>query len=602
MMNKSRHLWLSIAVLSTSLNAAELEDTLVTASRIASHPVQTPAAISILNRSQIETSPAQTLPELLGSLPGLQWSQNGGMGKVSSLFMRGGNSDHVLVLIDGVRLGSATLGRTELAHIPLSQIERIEVVRGARSGLYGADAMGGVVQIFTRSGQSGAQLHLGIGSNKFGELNANLQGSNKNTEYALNFGMLETEGYNNCRGSLSGGCFTLEPDKDAYRNRSVSARLKHRINADLSLGIQALRIEGESEYDSSFQNESDFLQQSLALDALWQINDDWQTELKLAQSRDESDDTGHSMGHSIFKTKTTQLHWQTLWQPTEAHSFNLGYEYQKDEVNSNTDFSVNSRDNQGFYAQYGYLGQDWQIQAALRLDDNQQFGTHSTQHLGINYNLVEHLQAFVSYGTAFKAPSFNNLYYPNYGNPNLKPEELSSIEFGLRGQHSKGQWALTLFNHDIDQLISGFYDASSQSFLAKNIKTARVYGLEAESQHGWGQWQWDNSFSLQSGEDRDTQKRLPLRANWTLSSSLAYQWQAWRFVSQVQAQGKRYADASNSTALSAYAIVNLKADYRWSKQLGLSLKLNNAFDKDYETTAFYPMPGRNWYLSLDYRF
>ncbi len=602
-MLQPRYLWLSLSLSSIAVFAGDqLDEQIITASRINSHPIQTPAAISVLDRSEIEASHAQSLPELLGQLPGLQWTQNGGQGKVSSLFMRGGNSDHVLILVDGVRLGSVSLGRTELSHLSLAQIERIEVVRGPRSGLYGADAMGGVIQIFTRSGKSGGQLQLGLGSYNTSELNASLQAGNQQTEYALGIGFLESEGYNNCEGSLSGGCFTIEPDKDAYRKQHFNARIKHKVNQDLSVGAQWLRVQGESEYDSSFQNQGDFVQQSVSLDALWQINEDWQTQIKLSQSDDETDDSGHDMGHSIFNTQSRQLHWQTLWQPSEEHSFNLGYDYQKDEIDSNTDFTQTSRDNHGIYGQYGYMGEQWQMQAALRFDDNQQFGSHHTQHIGLNYLFSPTLQGFISYGTAFKAPSFNNLYYPNYGNPNLKPEELEGIEIGLRGQQANGQWALSLFHNQVDELISGFYDASSQSFLAQNIKRAKITGIEFESQQRFGQWQWDNSLSWQQADDRDSDTRLPLRANWTLSSTLAYQWQQWRLSGQVKAQGNRYVDASNSKLLSSYGIVNLKAGYQWTKQLRLSLKLNNALDKAYETTDFYPMPGRNWHLGLDYRF
>jgi vitamin B12 transporter len=267
-LNKSLRLTSLVFILYPFSSTAEntLPELVVTATRTAQTVDESLASVTVISREEIDNSQALTLPEILRGVPGLDISSNGGLGKTTSVFMRGTESDHVLVLVDGLKIGSATLGNVALEHLPLSQIERIEIVRGPRSSLYGSEAIGGVIQIFTRQGK-GIQASVGMGDDRTYQVTAGLSGATKENWYSLYADHLQTEGFNDCQGNTSGGCFTIEPDDDGYDNTSFSAKLGHRFGDSVTIEAHAMQAQGHTEYDSSFDNEADFVQQVLGLKA-----------------------------------------------------------------------------------------------------------------------------------------------------------------------------------------------------------------------------------------------------------------------------------------------------------------------------------------------
>lgn len=580
-----------------------LPKVVVTATRTAKTVNDSLASVTVIRRDEIERSQALTLPDILRGVPGVDIANNGGLGKPSSVFMRGTESDHVLVLIDGIKVGSATLGRFSFEHLPLSQIERVEIVRGPRSSLYGSEAIGGVIQIFTRKGKSkkpSVTISGGIGADNTYQFNAGVSGATKESWYSLFANRIQTDGFNDCQGSNSGGCFTIEPDEDGYENTSYHLRLGQRLGEKISMEAYALRTEGHTEYDSSYDNEADFVQQVLGMKGDYVVNDNWLINLNMGQSLDKTDNFGHST-KSYFHTTRKTGSFQNNFFFSKRDTLTVGLDLQKDEVDSSTAFTIDSLDNKGIFAEYQTRSgrTDWIV--GFRKDDNEQFGKHKTGNIGLGYALSQRTRFIANYGTAFKAPSFNELYFPNFGNPNLVPEESESIEFGLMGTQLYYKWSLTAYRTHIDQLIATQFDAETGNYFADNINQAAINGIEGDLNWQKGGWTFKTKLSWLKAENEETGKLLPRRAQKTLNVALGERRGAMKTEISVLAQSHRYDDAANNHRLGGYSIVNLTHEYHFGKHFALRARLENVFDKEYQTARFYNTYGRFWFLSLRYQ-
>jgi vitamin B12 transporter len=351
---------LSAASLLFCLPPAQADESLapvvVTATRTERPVEDTPA--SVTEREEIERRQAQSVQDLLRGVPGLSISNDGGLGKTTSLFMRGTESDHLLVLIDGVRAGSATTGAMAFQDLPVDQIERIEIVRGPRSSLYGSEAIGGVIQIFTRKGGAGLKpyLSVGAGSHSMYKVTGGLSGGDERGFYSLNGSRLETRGFNACDGrsaTLFGGCFTDEPDDDGYRNTSGSAKAGYRFDNGLAVEGNFWQAEGDNKYDGSFQNRSTFVQQTLGGRLRYAPTDFWTTSLRAGRTLDESDNYLRRQFVSAFNTQRVSTTWQNDFTLAEGHLLALGLDYYNDQVSSTEHYAVTSRDDKAGFLQYG---------------------------------------------------------------------------------------------------------------------------------------------------------------------------------------------------------------------------------------------------------
>jgi len=471
----------------------DLEQQVVTATRTAQTAQQSLAAVTVLDRERIERSQAASLPELLKQVPGVSLANNGGPGKSTALFMRGTESDHVLVMIDGIKIGSVSAGGAALQDLPLELIERIEVVRGPRSSLYGSEAIGGVIQIFTRKGQGqGVKpfFSAGYGTHDTYTGSAGVSGGDGRGWYSLGVSGSDTDGINVKSAGTSG----YENDADGYRNLSATLAAGYRFDNGLELDANLLQAKSHNDYDSvnsrrtsGFGANADGESKVFGTRARFSPLEPWRVTLQAGRSEDKSDAYQDGRFSSRFDSRRDSLAWQNDIDIAAGHTLTVGADYQRDEINGTTAYAEDSRDNFGRFVQYlGEAGRhDWQL--SLRRDDNEQFGLHDTGNIGYGYALTDWLRATVSYGTAFKAPTFNELYFPDYGNPALDAETSRSLEAGLAGQHGWGHWAVNAYRTVVDDLIA--YDASISA--PANVQEARIRGVELVLGSQLLGWDWN---------------------------------------------------------------------------------------------------------------
>ena len=581
-------------------NATQQEPIIVTATRTAQTADETLASVTVITRDQIDHSQAQSVQDLLVGVPGLEISNSGGPGKATSVFLRGTNSDHVLVLIDGVKVGSATLGTTAFENIPVAQIDRIEIVRGPRSSLYGSEAIGGVIQIFTRHGGGPLTPYfsLGGGTYKTYQGAAGVSGGDDHGWFSANLSGINTSGFNACNGP--GGCFTVEPDKDGYRNVSGALRAGYRFDNGADVDAHWLRAKGFNKYDGSFSNEAQPVQDVLGGRVGFSPTAPWRVSLAAGRSRDNSDDFLNGAFVDRFNTRRDSVSLQNDINFASAHLVTLGLDYQNDHIDSTTTYTVTSRDDKGIFVQYqGTFGMQ-DLQASLRRDANAQFGGYTTGGLAWGHTFSNQLRLTSSYGTAFKAPTFNELYYPGFGNPALKPEDSQSAELGLSGKYGLGHWSVNVYQTDINRLIG--FDAN---FNPVNIDSARLRGLEAVVATRFLGCELNTNLTLLDPENRSDGANhsniLPRRAKQQLRIDLDRSLGRYRFGTTLFAAGKRYDDLANTQPLAGYATVDLRAEYAFTPDWSLQTRVGNLFDRNYETAAFFNQAGRALYVTLRYQ-
>lgn len=584
--------------------ATDLDGVVVTATRTARTQDATLAAMTVIDREEIQRLQPASLPELLRKVPGASIANNGGAGKESSLFLRGTESDHVLVLVDGLKVGSATSGKAALQDIPVEQIERIEVVRGPFSSLYGSEAIGGVIQIFTRRPQVAfsPSFSVGAGTESTYKATAGVEGRGDKGWYALNVAHDTTDGINACVSPT--GCFGYDPDRDGYTNNSVSAQGGYAFGDAWNVDLRALRAEGENEYDGSIYagNEAKTVQQTGGARVRYRAGDLATFTLNLGQSEDKSRQFNDGVYLSLFRTDRDQGGLQADFN-FGGGTLTTGFDWVRDEVDSDTLYAVTERINRAEFAQWqqGFGGHS--LQASVRRDDNSQFGGKTTGSALWGWDFTEALRLTASYGTAFKAPTFNELYFPFYGNPALTPETSRSAELGLRGKHGWGEWSLNAFQTDVDDLI-GTYCTPTWECYAINIDEARIEGAElgvSTQLAGWdlrGSAAWIDPRNRSTGSNHDN--ILPRRARETARLDADRSFGAFNVGASVTAAGERYDNLANTHRLGGYATTDLRAGYAFNPAWRVNLSVNNVFDKQYETAAFYAQPGRTWMLTLRY--
>ena len=596
----------------TMLPAAAHADTsdsgeiVVTATRLPQLLNQTIADTTVLNEQEIRNSGAPDVATLLRSLAGVEVAQTGGLGEQARIFMRGTNSDQVLILLDGVRINSATLGTTAIEHIMLDSLERIEVVRGNVSSLYGSEAIGGVIQLFTKHGSGTPTLNAsaGMGNHNTQRIATGFSGEANDTSFSVNAGRVRTDGVSAMNPLLMP---KANPNNNGYDNDTLDAQIKHALSADHALSASVFSTRGNISYDSAFGLPTDLNDTVENLEKFSLASDDqlgamWHSQVRLAQGIDDSHTYKNGAEVSRYQTQSNQLAWQNNLMVADGQQLSLSAEYLAQAVTSTVLFSQTSRTVNS--ALGGYTGEfgAQQIQLNVRQDNYSDFGTANTGLLGYGLSFADRWRATASVSNAFKAPTFDDMYWPlqfgYQGNPNLKPERSQNKEVGLHYAANDQRVEAVYFDNRISDLI--VYQFPSMV----NINQAQITGQEFSYAGDFGDNHLNANATFQNPRDAATGLVLAHRAKEFGSLAAAHDFADWNLGAEVRYSGARQ-DTNQVTyaavTLPSYSLLNLTARYNIDKHLKLSTRVDNLFNRSYSEMYGYNTLGRTWYAGLNYQ-
>lgn len=599
-------------------NTPALEVVVITPTRSASPLHQVVNDVTVIDETALRQAAGQTLPEILARQTGVVLTSNGGAGQPTSLFLRGTNTNQTVVLVDGVRVASAVTGGSPLHLLPPEQIERIEIVRGPVSGIYGADAIGGVIQIFTKQYGKGLSASAGFGSDGQQVYRLSAVGTiGERTRYALTLAQRETEGFSATTRSNS---YSHHPDKDGSRSQSLSLALQHQFDGGHEIGLRALQIHSNTQYDAATGNQFDdrnhTRQSTLSTWFTSRLSDEWQATLTYADSRDWYDSRsrspdwvrgGFALSNNQFGShdqRWTWLHQLTLGQA----QLNAGVEYLTQEVEGSSRFTEEQRHVKSAFASYLANYDALTVQASLRHDDNSQFGGKTTGSFGLGYRLHPEWRVLAQYGTAYRAPTFADLYQDlpsaSYrGNPNLRPEQAYNRELALEHRNAYGQTRLTGFDKKIKDLISYVSDPVTYQGTMANVRQARIKGVSLDSQWQFDQWQLKGNLNWLQAKDADSDRFLPYRPQRFAVLSVAHQFGDLSVGAEWRAVGHRYSAANNAarSRLGGYALGSVFAEYRINRQWSVNGRVDNVFDREYTDYVGYQTAGRSVFAAVQYQ-
>jgi len=575
----------------------------VTATRTPVRVSEVVAEVSVIDRAALDRAAGRTLVELLSQQAGLQFSSNGGLGKTASLFMRGLEARHTLLLVDGVRVGSATVGSPSLDNLPLESVERIEVVRGPLSSLYGNGAMGGVIQVFTKRGSAGATTNakLTAGSHGYAQAAAGGTWGDGRVDLAA---QLQRTLYNGRSASNPRVPFgSYNPDDDGFRQTGGSLRAGWQLLPDWRLDALALQSRGETQLDDGPGADARALLSNrvTSLATSGRVQAGWRTRLAVSQSSDGYETLSSASAFAslgLIESKLRQWQWENTFSTPIGELLALAERQTERVSRPGAPFAVSERDIDALALGLNGSAAAHVWNASLRRDRNSQFGNANTGAAGYAYALSRAWRIGASVGTSFVAPSFNQLYFPNFGNPLLEAEKGRHAELSVRwtaGEHS---------------LRAAYYENRYRGFITSganpvNLPKAQIDGLTLAYEGRW------RELALQASLDHtdprnDTvgsanfDKLLPRRAR--NAARLGADWLVgpWQAGATLAAFSHRFDNAANTVRLGGYATLDLRAEWAATRELALGLKLNNAADKRYETSLGYDQPGRAVFVSVRY--
>ena len=578
----------------------------VTATRQATRTSDLTSDVSVITREEIDQAGESTLAKLLARQPGIQYLENGGAGSNSGIFIRGANTNQSIVLIDGQRIGSATSGSPALSRIPLDQIERIEILRGPASSLYGADAIGGVIQIFTRRGEGPTRVNASTGYGSYGttDTTVGISGGADLGSYSVQAGYLDTSGFSAIRNRQS---VYFSPDRDGYYNKNLSANLAVRPAAGQEIGVNLLASQGTNQYDSNDFSPAGAAQnfnsdQTIGSSSLYsrnRLNQAWTSTFRVGRSTDDTRDYAGSVKSSRFRTDMDLVSWQNDIKLPVGEAL-LAAEYLKQKVSGTTDYEVSERIIRSVLAGWNGRFDEHRLQLNVRRDDNSQFGAETTGSASYGYQLTPEWRAHVSYGTAFHAPTFNDLYYPGFGNPDLKPETAKNAEVGVNWERGSHRFSAVFYHNDLTNLIQ----LRPPTYAPVNVSQALLRGATFTYDGRFAHWALGVAFDLLDPRNEEqgpnNGNRLARRAEQQMSSYVTRTLGQWELRAEWQLVGNRYEDPANLKRLGGYGLVNVYADYRLQRDWAFFVRANNIFDKAYETAADFATAGANVFAGVRY--
>ncbi len=587
-----------------------LEPVVVSATRVPSRINQLVADVTVIEQAELQAAQGLTLTQLLARQPGVQMQSNGGAGKNSSVFLRGGESRHVLLLVDGVRYGSVTSGGPSWENIPLSSIERIEIVRGPMAALHGADAVAGVIQIFTRRPQGQGWVPAAsttVGSEQFLQASGSLTGGWGDTGMSLGLSAEQQKGFS-ATNPLVGTSYN--PDRDGFRQRAFNAQLTHRIDRDWQIKANGLQSDGVSESDDGVvKARPDLNTREEKRTTVWglglsgRLTPDWRAEWRFSRSYDgyRVIEAAKPSSLSRFGSIQRQFSWENQVD-VGLGKLLLALDHLDQATDLSTPYLLNHRDTNALVL--GWSGEAgshaWQVSA--RHEKSSVYGDQDTGNLGYGHEFAPGWRVGASIGSTFAAPTFNALYYPSSGNPNLQPEEGVNKEVYLSRQAEGSRWRLSAFRNDLRNLIQ--YDRGTSKF--SQIGRARIEGVSLSGGQSWettlGRVDADASADWLDAVDQVSGKYLARRANGIVKGELSLTQGPWRMGARADSADGTYDDAINSPAkrLSGGTVWGVSVRRQLDPSWVLALRVDNLSDRSYQTARGYNQPGRQVFVTLSF--
>ncbi|PHQ25946.1 TonB-dependent receptor [Marinobacter guineae] len=559
------------------------------------------SSVTVIEKDDIRRQQPAEFRDLLDAQPGVNVVSDGSYGKTTSVFLRGAGSSGTILLLDGIRLRSATAGIPPWQFLPPELMERVELVRGAKSSLYGADAVGGVIQAFTLEPEAGRQgwVDQTGGSHETLKTTAGVAGREGESAFLAGGIYSDTEGTNLRTGGEDKG----------FRNAGGLAKVSHEFDQGGGAGLTVFQSEGNTEFEGG---DTDFQIRAMGLYLEAVASDYWRTRIQFSESRDEQETFGSYP--SVFNTLYRSARWENTLT-AGVHEFVIGSEVMVDEVEGTSQFTEDSRTNSAVFGQARLNYDATDLMLSARLDDNEAYGKEETGGIALGHQFDRTHRLRLSYATSFRAPTFNDLYLtvPFYtGNPNLEPEEGQMVEAGVSGRYDQWFWDIAVYQNDVEDLITFVSDPVTFEGTVENVESARIRGVELSSGFEAGSWDVNAALTWADSENRDTGTRLPRRAEKNLRLDVDRLFDQWSVGASFIAESDRYNDAANKSLLPGYGTVDVRAAWNFLPGWSARFKVDNVLDRRYATSlgndsvTFEPFDylaaGRTYMASVRYDF
>jgi vitamin B12 transporter len=587
-------------------NEPQLQPVVVTASRNPQQLTDTLPHTTVLQRADIERSQAADIVSLLQREAGVQFTQNGGRGTASSLYLRGSASLQTLVLLDGVPLTRQdATGSLGLEHVALDQIERIEIVRGNVSAIYGSGAIGGVIQLFSKraAGAPSANVKVEVGSRGSTKLVVGVQGAfgaDAATRLTAGVASDRTDGFSAINPAQKPAA---NPDRDGYKNQSENFSMAHDLLKGHTLGLSVQRSDGRYDFDSSFGAPQDLQtgrnrQQNIRLHSENRFTPDWLSRMSVSERSDKSTDTDNgAFGYtSLATTKVRQWQWNNTVALSKEALVTLGLEQQRQSIDADDGFAPYQTSRRAHALFAGFQGQ-WgahQVQINARSDKVQDIARETTGYLGYGLTLSPQWKLSASTSTAFNVAPLGYLYYPFGGNPNLQPEKAKSSEIGLQWSQQGQVLRATLFDTRSRNLFE--YDLTTFSFA--NVANTRNRGVELSYSGKIARADVRASLTSQNPQDLSTGQTLNRRAKTLAALSVDQPVGAWQFGGDLRMSGSR---RDGTERLGSYEVLDVRLRYAIDRQLLVYGRIENLLDRSYQTVSGYNQAPRGLFVGLQWQ-
>lgn len=595
----------SLAETTAVKNSTDNDTLVVTANRFEQKQSSVLASTSVITRKDIELLQVDNALDVLKTLAGVEVVSSGSKAHDTSIYIRGTNTEHALVMVDGVKVNSLTSGGSSIGLIPAFAIEQIEVIRGPRAAAFGSDALGGVINITTTTDYaSHHEAFLGYGSQNHGLMGWKSVGEiNETTKAELIVSQEKSDGHKIASNAAEGMDY-------GYESQTIVGHVQHEVNDNLMLQLSAMQITSDYDYysDTTSKNNSENTSQILSGIAKYISDSFYSSELQLSSYFNEGK-VGKADGSTtreILETRKNVVSWLNGFDVVELSHIQLGIEYTESKAQRLGAYSSNyngtSKNKKSAFITSSSDFDTYTFDLSARYDNSSSFGVHSTWNTGIGYRLTDDIELIGSYGTGYREPTFNDLYWPGQGNPDLQPETSESREIEIRGDHQLLEWSVALYRNDIDNLIA--WKNTTGTWLPYNVDRARIDGLELKLEFDT----WDVNHRIQASwkdpKDSSDGSLLSRRAQNNYSWTMLYQGDDWSGSWVTNYVGSRI---SGSRWLDSYITVDAAIKYKVTNQLTAGVKIDNLFDETVRTGysssyGYYLGDERTVFASLNYLF